>query len=286
VSAATVHPVAAVLGILQQPVAYMPSTPSSVIEPDENNSSMSSTSVSGSTIIAAVTSSTISYAALKADTTPFCVPHLFWRCSVSGPSGSLPLTFDALIDHSSHTVLICEELINTLSLHHQLLPVPEDVELAMQTGKEKVMIKLTEYVKLQLYDPNCWWSLKTIRTIIAPGLCSPVILGLLFLSHNRIVIDHHAWMAIDKSTSFDILNPVLPPPPAAPKKKLKQFFAELQEDRKLLVAELNMVCSEWLQDQHHLFKKVKLVNVVGAIREHIEGLVAEVKLKAQGETLM
>jgi hypothetical protein len=100
----------------------------------------------------------------------------------------------------------------------------------MQTGKEKVVVKLTEYVKLKLYDPNCWWFLKTVRAIIAPGLCSPVILGLPFLSHNRIVIDHHAQMAIDKTTGFDILNPVAPPPPKAPKKKLKQLFTELQED--------------------------------------------------------
>jgi len=124
--------------------------------------------------------------------------------------------------------------------------VLEDVELAMQTSKEKVVVKLTEYVKLQLYDPNCWWFSKTICAIIAPGLCSPVILGLPFLSHNRIVINHHAWTAIDKTTGFDILNPMPPPPPHAPKKKLKQFFMELQEDRKLLVAELKMVCTERL----------------------------------------
>jgi hypothetical protein len=114
----------------------------------------------------------------------------------------------------------------------------------MQTGKEKVVVKLTKYIKLKLYDLNCWWFSKTVCAIIAPGLCSPIILDLLFLSHNRIVIDHHTRMAIDKTTRFDILNPVAPPPPKAPKKKLKQLFTELQEDQKLLVAELKMVCAE------------------------------------------
>ena len=41
-----------------------------VIEPDSNNSSMSSTSVSGSTVVAAVITSTASYTAPKADTAP------------------------------------------------------------------------------------------------------------------------------------------------------------------------------------------------------------------------
>jgi hypothetical protein len=113
----TVHPVAAVLGSSQQPVAYMPSNPSSVIEPDDNDSSMSSTSVSISPVIVAITPSVPSTAAPKPDTALFRVPHLFWRCSVTGPSGSFPLTLDALIDHGSHTVLICEELVDTLGLH-------------------------------------------------------------------------------------------------------------------------------------------------------------------------
>lgn len=110
------YPVAAVLGSSQQPVVYMPSNPSSVIEPDDNNSSMSSTSVSVSPVIAAITPSIPSTTVPKPDMAPFHVPHLFWRCSVTGPLGSFPLTFDALIDHGSHTVLICEELVDTLGL--------------------------------------------------------------------------------------------------------------------------------------------------------------------------
>jgi hypothetical protein len=156
----------------------------------------------------------------------------------------------------------------------------------MQTGKEKVVVKLTKYIKLKLYDLNCWWFSKTVRAIIAPGLCSPIILDLPFLSHNRIVIDHHTQMAIDKTTGFDILNPVALPPPKAPKKKLKQLFTELQEDQKLLIAELKMVCAEWLRDYCHQFETVKPVDVIGAVREHIEGLVAAAKLQALGDTLI
>jgi hypothetical protein len=35
-----------------------------------------------------------------------------------------------------------------------------------------------------------------------------------------------------------------PPPPPPPKQKLKEFFRELTTDRKLMVAELKMVCAE------------------------------------------
>jgi len=69
-----------------------------------------------------------------------------------------------------------------------------------------------------------------------------MILGFPFLSHNDIVVDTSARMVIDKKCNFDLLHPVAPPPPAPPKQKLREFFKELQADRKLMVAELNMVC--------------------------------------------
>jgi len=276
-----VHPVAAVLGSSQQPVAYMLTNHLSVIKSTSADYSMSSTAVSSPTVIAAVAPTVpISVSA------PFRVPHLFWRCSVSSPTGSFPLTFDTLIDDGSHTVLICEELVDTLGLRHHLLPNPEEVELAMQTGKKKVIVKLTEYVKLQLYNLNSWWTSKTVCAILAPGLCSPIILGLPFLSHNHIVIDHHARTAIDKTTGFDILHPVPLPPLAPLKKKLKEFFSELQQDHKLLVAELNMVCAERLCKIHCTFETVKGIDMVAAVWERIEGLVATAQLQARGANIM
>jgi len=110
------HPVAAVLSSSQRPFAYMLMNESSVLKHEDSDSSVSFTSISASTIIAAILLSAPTTAAVTADTAPFHVPHLFWKCSISGPSGSFPLTFEALIDHGSHAVLIREELINTLCL--------------------------------------------------------------------------------------------------------------------------------------------------------------------------
>lgn len=108
------HPVAAVMGISNNPVAYMPSNASNVVEGDSDSDS----SVSAAALIG-IEKQHKSPGELKASPerlAPLTVPHLFWRCTVSGPADSFPITFNALIDHGSHTVLISEEFVRTLSL--------------------------------------------------------------------------------------------------------------------------------------------------------------------------
>ena len=70
-----------------------------------------------------------------------------------------------------------------------------------------------------------------MRAVIALNLVAPVILGLPFLSHNSIVVDHAACTAIDKQNNFDLLNPSVRPPPPAPKKKLRDIFNKIKQDR-------------------------------------------------------
>jgi hypothetical protein len=98
------------------------------------------------------------------------------------------------------------------------------VEMAMPGKGKKQIVHMSHWVKLQLYDPSGRWKSKSICAIIAPSLCSPVILGLPFLSHNKIVVDHDAHTAIAKDSRFNLLHPKPPEPKPAPKKKLKQFF--------------------------------------------------------------
>jgi len=47
-----------------------------------------------------------------------------------------------------------ENFAEKLGLHHQRLPVPETVQLAMETGENKVEYVLHEWVKLKLRDPS------------------------------------------------------------------------------------------------------------------------------------
>jgi len=72
-----------------------------------------------------------------------------------------------------------------------------------------------------------------------------MILGLPFLSHNNIVVDTSTCTVIDKKCNFNLLHPKAPPKKPV-KKKLKEFFKELQQDRKLMIMELNMVCNDRL----------------------------------------
>ena len=52
--------------------------------------------------------------------------------------------------------------------------------------------------------PTC--GLQKLYELLSPCLCAPVILGLPFLSHNNIVIDHVARTVIDKMSVFDPMN--------------------------------------------------------------------------------
>ena len=116
-------------------------------------------------------------------------------------------TINALIDPGSHAVLIHAGLVNMLLLRRRLLHKPEIIELVMESNGQNSQIVLHEYVKLKLYDPSNYWQSRTVQAIITPTLCVPVILGLPFLVHNHIVVDHANRTVIDKISGFDLLNP-------------------------------------------------------------------------------
>jgi hypothetical protein len=145
----------------------------------------------------------------------------------------------------------------------------------MQSSGQKVLIELTHWVKLKLRDPSNYWTAKTVHTIVTPGLCAPVILGLPFLVHNNIVVDHAVHTVIDKASDFDLLNPIGPPLAPPPKKKLKEFFLDLKENQKLMVAELKMVCAEQKCVTEHSLEPVKPVDIVAAVHRQIEVLAAQ-----------
>jgi hypothetical protein len=59
------------------------------------------------------------------------------------------------------------------------------------------------------------------------------------------------------------------------KKKLKEFFWDLQSDRKLLVTKLKMVCAERHCLLANKMEDVKLFNIIVAMCTHIETLTAQ-----------
>lgn len=209
----TVHPVAAVLGMSCNPVTYVTPNASSILEVTSDSDMSSSSFVSSlALLIPAVTTTPLKEAV------PIHIPHLYWKCLVSGKD--FPIVFDALIDHGSSMVLISEEFIAKFGLCHKRLPEPYSAELAMENNGQKINIHFSKYVKIKLHDPSLYWSSKSVRTIIAPGLCAPMILGLPFLTHNDIIVDASTRTVIDKKCNFDLLHLVPPTPPPPPKQKL------------------------------------------------------------------
>ena len=180
----------------------------------------------------------------------------------------------ALIDNGAHLVLIHPELVSELNLKKHRLPKPEPVDVAMQNGQNS-QSELYEYVKLSLTSLDAKWTSKSVKALIAPGLCMPIILGLPFLIHNCIITNHAARTCIDKLSNYDLLNPlpVSPPPPRKP--RLREQLAETKVDKKLMLSELMLVCNDRLKD-HKLCPQITTdFNVVGAIRDRIEILTTQ-----------
>lgn len=144
----------------------------------------------------------------------------------------------------------------------------------MDKDGNKSPTTLTEYVKLSLFSTDQHWQSRAVRAIIAPNLCAPVILGLPFLEVNCIVVDHELRTCIDKTSKYDLLNPVLPPPPPGPKLKLRKHIEFTKEANKLVQAELKWVLTECnrILEEKHLFEDVKPFDIVAAVRDRVEVL--------------
>lgn len=304
-----VHPVAAVLGHTAFPVAGMPSNENNVLsgsEDDESDNESGNASVSAllplppcpgrvphridlpsdvSSHIAAVTPTDSQTAKYDSDEAPLRVRHLYWNCAAQGHSDAAAVEIKALIDHGAHTVLIRESLADQLRLPRRRLRSPECVELAMNGGQSTVF-ELTEYVTLILFDPSSRYTAKSVRAIIAPHLCVPVILGLPFLYRNSVVTDVRARTAIDTSCDFDLLNPRVSTPSKAPKKRLNDLHREVMAARTALSDQLNDVCERRRRHIDRRCERVSDPTPLAAVRTRIETLAASERLQRLGTQLV
>ena len=134
---------------------------------------------------------------------PLTVEHLKWDANVFG-CNEFPTRVNCLLDNGAHLVLIRPETVADLTLPIRKLSEPISITLALEG--EKVISKFHDYVHLQLSSINNEWSSKPVHVLITPDLCTNILLGLPFLAHNNIVIDHAAHTAISKDSGFDLLN--------------------------------------------------------------------------------
>ena len=218
---------------------------------------------------------------------PLCSKHLLWDCQINGLISDFPVTTHVLIDNGAHLILIHPELVNQLGLRKYQLHKPETDDVAFG-NKKKQKTELYHYVKLSLTSLDSEWTSCTVRVLITPGLCAPIILSLPWLIHNLIVTDHTAWTCIDKKNSYDLLNPPTVVPPPACKLCLWEHFEETKADKKLALAELMLVCNDHLKNSKFKPEVIELFNVVAAVQSCIEALAVadaliknEQKLKAE-----
>ena len=173
---------------------------------------------------------------------PLRSKHFVAKFNIFAGHLDFPLTFSSLVDNGAHVVLIRPDVVDQLRLQRHPLKTPEIVSVAIEDGKKKKKMKLYHYVKFAVTSVDNVWTSKVIHAIVAPGLCMPVILGLLFLIDNNIVTDHAQRSCIDKMTGYNILNPAPVKPPPPPRKRLKEQIKDAKATKKLVLAELEEVC--------------------------------------------
>ena len=135
-----------------------------------------------------------------------CKKHLILKFQIAAQHLDFPLKFNAMLDNGAHVLLIHPDTVSELQLECFKLKKPKKVSIAISNKKKETMT-LVDYVKFSMTFLDNAWTSKPIFAIIAPGLCLPSILGLPFLVKNNIIIDHADRTAVDKVSSYDLLNP-------------------------------------------------------------------------------
>src|SRR5258705_237221 len=197
--------------------------------------------------------------------------HFVWKCNIDGgPTVDFPLTSHSLIDNGAHIVLIRPELVERLQLPVYTLDKPEEVDVAIDSScKRKEKKILSTFVILRVTSLDQTFVAKPVRALITPGLCMPVILGLPWLEHNKIVCDHADRACIVKGLNYDLLHPPTISPPKPPKLKLKQQLAYNKQLKKFALKELvDTVKNRWMPTS----EPVKQIDVVAAIRNRITAI--------------
>ena len=201
---------------------------------------------------------------------PLRSKHFVWKCNVDGPKVDFPLAVSTLIDNGAHVVLIRPEVVQKLGLPVYQLDKPESIDVAIDSSnKAKKPQELSEYVLLAVSSLDHAFHAKTVRALVTPGLCMPVILGLPWLEDNKIVCDHSDRSCYVKTTGYNLLHPPKISPPPPPRPKLKAQIKENKELKKRALEELVAVVKQKWLPRRAKDEPVKELDVVAMIRNRI-----------------
>lgn len=127
--------------------------------------------------------------------------HLLWDCLVDGPTAP-PARTRALIDHGCPTVLISSKLADGLCLRKFKLG-----KAVAMGGVGGGTFSCTDYVKLHVRSCDKIWTAHTTRALIVPDLHFDLILGLEWLSANKIIVDMAERSVTAKDSDYLLIDP-------------------------------------------------------------------------------
>ena len=288
------------------PSSYTPpntSTPSGYVEniptPTSNNQHAQVSSVAA--ILPSSSSTPFNLGNGASDTeseppsvSPITVPHYIWHANVHG-SADFPTPIDCLLDNGAHLILIRPETVADLGLKIRKLHSTQRATLAINSQHQT--FHLADYVILTLSSLNNAWTSRPVRALIASDLCVNILLGLPFLKHNKIVIDHDCDTAINKDTGFDLLNEsafIQHKKKSYSQLSPKQKRLDILHIRRQVSQELKLRCAEHLEtlERNHYFKPIPEPNYIASLKNTIERLASkqdlrdrESKLKADFDSI-
>ncbi|KIK38836.1 hypothetical protein CY34DRAFT_90294, partial [Suillus luteus UH-Slu-Lm8-n1] len=190
---------------------------------------------------------------------PLTTPLLLWDCFVDGPASISPTRVSALIDDGSSA-----------------LPAPIPFNVAF-SGDSKETFSLSDYVKIACTSVDSRFTSRSVRAVIAPKLCTPLLLGGPFLHHNKIVIDHELRTCIAKDDDYDLLNPEA----NLPKKSCVPSPPKMAALRHEVVRELKHILPEYKLLVDESCEPLNGVDIVAAVRQHIEILASDEQLRSR-----
>jgi hypothetical protein len=218
------------------------------------------------------------------DITPWKCKHFVWNCFTDGPLTEFPLKVSSLVDNRCYLVLIQPDIVEQLGLLILQLKNPETIDVAIKDWKMEEKMILDTFVILHATSLDQQWTSKCVHAIVTPNLCMPIIFSLSFLMHNDIVTDHAACSCVDKKSGYSLMNPLpmlTPPQKLSPKEKR----TKLRKQKRNLVNELKEMCQEHLKSIEGTFENIKEIDLVGAIRAHINTLALQDSLQKEENKL-
>lgn len=136
---------------------------------------------------------------------PLKCEHLLWHCIADNGLVQFPVKTMALINSGAHMIFIHLNLVEKLDLHTFQQSLPENISVAIDTKQPK---PLTHYVHITISSYDGILRSKALNTVIVPGLCMPIILGLPFLVKHKIVCDYasHECLVTIKDMKYNLLT--------------------------------------------------------------------------------